>query len=111
MFVHFIEFDHFRIVLCDPFSLESLRYDLEMDYSTLDYFFSGVRFVKDQYAAHRLDRLKSMTNRIEPRKLEEDLHEGMELLEFDRAKVNSPRAKEEMTFEFENMPYTKSKVP
>lgn len=39
VFIHYLEFDHFRVVLCDPFGLETVRFDIEMDYSTLDYFF------------------------------------------------------------------------
>ena len=65
VFLHHIESDQFRLLICDPVRAETVKLDLEMDYSTMDYFFTGVRAAKDDFRFAETERILKLTARKE----------------------------------------------
>jgi hypothetical protein len=77
VFFHHLEADQFRILLCEPFSMEAIKVDLEMDYSTLDHFFTKAKDVKDEFIFESKSVLLRMSDRAAAPLNTDDIHEGI----------------------------------
>ncbi|CAD8175655.1 unnamed protein product [Paramecium pentaurelia] len=86
IYIHHIETDQFRISICDPISKDTLRLDLEMDYSTMDSFFKDAKSIKDQYAYFSKTTLLKMTEKT-PKFGDDDVAEALQEKHFDKNKV------------------------
>ncbi|CAD8188832.1 unnamed protein product [Paramecium octaurelia] len=86
IYIHHIETDQFRISICDPISKDTLRLDLEMDYSTMDAFFQDAKSIKDQYAYFSKTTLLKMTEKT-PKFGDDDVAEALQEKHFDKSKV------------------------
>ncbi|CAD8198363.1 unnamed protein product [Paramecium octaurelia] len=86
IYIHHIETDQFRISICDPNSKDTLRLDLEMDYSTMDAFFKDAKSIKDQYAFFSKTTLLKMTEKT-PKFGDDDVAEALQERHFDKSKI------------------------
>jgi len=86
VYLHHIEYDQFRIAICDPVSFDTLRLDLEMDYSTMDAFFKDAKSIRDQYAFFSKTTLLKMTEKT-PKFGDDDVAEALQDRHFEKAKV------------------------
>ncbi|CAD8192970.1 unnamed protein product [Paramecium pentaurelia] len=86
IYIHHIETDQFRISICDPISKDTLRLDLEMDYSTMDAFFKDAKSIKDQYSYFSKTTLLKMTEKT-PKFGDDDVAEALQERHFDKNKV------------------------
>ncbi|CAD8107463.1 unnamed protein product [Paramecium sonneborni] len=86
IYIYHIETDQFRISICDPISKDTLRLDLELDYSTMDAFFKDAKTIKDQYAFFSKTTLLKMTEKT-PKFGDDDVAEALQERHFDKNKV------------------------
>lgn len=86
IYLHHLETDQFRIAICEPISKDTLKLDLEMDYSTMDQFFKDAKSVRDQYSLLNKTTLLKMTEKT-PKFGDDDVAEALQERHFEKNKA------------------------